>query len=139
PAGSRRPARYRLLALDIDGTLLTSRGTMTRRTKRAIRRALAAGIHVTLATGRVFPSARLFARALGLRAPLVVSDGTFIIDPGYGPGGQPAVLYSHPMDGGLAREVTAFLTGAGLPVVLHFADHLASTYRPRWPQLVKAL
>ncbi|HEY8394592.1 MAG TPA: HAD family hydrolase [Thermaerobacter sp.] len=139
PAGSRRPARYRLLALDVDGTLLTSRGTITRRTKRAIRQALAAGIHVTLATGRVFPSARLLARALGLRTPLVVSDGAFIIDPGHGPGGRPAVLHAHPMDGGLAREVTAFLTGAGLPVVVHFADHLASSYRPTWQQVVRSL
>lgn len=130
--------RYRLLALDVDGTLLTSRGTITRRTKRAIRRAVAAGIHVTLATGRVFPSARLIARALGLASPLVVSDGAFVVDPG-GSAGRPSVLHAHPMDRDLAREVAAFLADAGLPVVLHFTDHLASSYRPSWRQVMRSL
>lgn len=134
-----RPSRYRLLALDVDGTLLTSQGAITRRTKRAIRRAMAAGIHVTLATGRVLPSARLFARALGLGTPLVVSDGALIADPAGAPGGQPAILFARRLDRGLAREVTGFLLDAGLPVVLHYDDHLASSYRVPWANLIKSL
>ncbi|PZN12558.1 MAG: hydrolase Cof [Bacillota bacterium] len=86
----------------------------------------------------MFPSARLIARTLGLRSPLVVSDGAFVVDPG-SPAGRPSVLHAHPMDRDLAREVAAFLAGAGVAVVLHFADHLASTYRPSWRQVVRSL
>ena len=43
---------YRLLALDMDGTVLTSEKVISPRTDAAIRRAMAAGKEVLFATGR---------------------------------------------------------------------------------------
>ena len=43
---------YRLLAMDMDGTVLNSEKIITPRTDRAIRQALAAGKEVLFATGR---------------------------------------------------------------------------------------
>lgn len=42
----------RLIAADLDGTLLTDRKQLTERTARALRQAIAAGIHVVPVTGR---------------------------------------------------------------------------------------
>jgi len=50
--------RYKLLALDVDGTLLTSRGTISPATQAALVRARARGLLITLATGRRLATVR---------------------------------------------------------------------------------
>ncbi len=69
---------YRLLALDIDGTLLQSNYRIAKQTKEAIEFAKRKGVYVTLATGRSFPSAQKVANALNLEADLITHDGAFI-------------------------------------------------------------
>lgn len=65
----------RIIALDIDGTLLNSRGELTRRNRRAIEEARRRGIEVVLVTGRRFASARALLHELGLDVPLVSHNG----------------------------------------------------------------
>jgi Cof subfamily protein (haloacid dehalogenase superfamily) len=65
----------RLIALDIDGTLLDSRGRIPDENLEAVEAALAAGIHVVLVTGRSFPFARTVADGLPAQVSLIVSNG----------------------------------------------------------------
>ena len=70
----------RLIAIDIDGTLLDSRGALPARNRRAVHRAIEQGIRVALVTGRAFHHARPIAEALAPEhAPdalaLIVSNG----------------------------------------------------------------
>jgi Cof subfamily protein (haloacid dehalogenase superfamily) len=69
---------YRLLLLDIDGTLLNEQGQITPRTRRAVAAAQAAGVVVALATARRHYSATQFAADLGLHGPVVSYDGALI-------------------------------------------------------------
>ncbi len=69
---------YRLLMLDIDGTLLNEQAQITPRTRRAVAAAQAAGVVVTLATARRHHSATLFAADLGLTGPVISYDGALI-------------------------------------------------------------
>lgn len=69
---------YRLLMLDIDGTLLNEHSQITPRTRRAIAAAQDAGVIVALATARRHFSASQFAADLGLTAPVVSYDGALI-------------------------------------------------------------
>ncbi|MGG1396418.1 Cof-type HAD-IIB family hydrolase [Bacillus salipaludis] len=69
---------YRLLALNIDGTLLQSNGKIQKSTKEAIEYVGQKGIYVTLVTSRSFPSARKVARALKIKTPLITHQGAFI-------------------------------------------------------------
>lgn len=71
---------FKLIALDIDGTLITSHYTVTPRTRKALRAAMDSGIMVTMATGRFYHSARHLARIIGINAPLVCNDGALIKD-----------------------------------------------------------
>src|SRR4051812_30912243 len=48
----RDMARYRMIAIDLDGTLLSPTGQVTPRAKQAVQRALNAGLLVCFATGR---------------------------------------------------------------------------------------
>ena len=68
----------KLLALDLDGTLLDSRGSVTAENREAIRAAEAAGVLVTIATGRRFRDARPVGVDLELNAPLVTHNGALI-------------------------------------------------------------
>ena len=65
----------RLIALDLDGTLLDSRGHVSERNRRAILDARGRGVHVALVTGRRFRDARPVALELGLDVPLVAHNG----------------------------------------------------------------
>jgi Cof subfamily protein (haloacid dehalogenase superfamily) len=65
----------RLIGIDIDGTLLDSRGRMPDANREAIQEAVAAGVHVALVTGRSYPFARPVADPLPLSVTLIVSNG----------------------------------------------------------------
>lgn len=65
----------KLLALDLDGTTLNSRGEIVLETRDAICRAEEKGVLVTIATGRRFRDARPVGLDLGLNAPLITHNG----------------------------------------------------------------
>ncbi len=64
-----------LLALDLDGTLLDSRGRISERNRRAIDDARQQGVRVALVTGRRFRDSRPVALELGLDIPLISHNG----------------------------------------------------------------
>lgn len=68
-------SNIKLLALDLDGTLLNSRGKITEENLNAIRRAEERGVLVTIATGRRFRDARPVGIEAELNAPLITHNG----------------------------------------------------------------
>ena len=72
---------YRLLAIDVDDTLLPGEGNISDRTKSAIRRAQDQGVMVTLASGRTFGSVSGYATELGIDLPLIAHQGALVKDP----------------------------------------------------------
>ena len=73
--------RYDLLVLDVDGTFLTSRKQPTENVLEAVREALAAGVVVSFATGRLFEAISGWVADLGLRNPQIGNNGADIVDP----------------------------------------------------------
>lgn len=69
---------YRLLALNIDGTLLQSNGKLHRSTKEAVEYVMQKGIYVTLVSSRSFPSAKKVAKALKIPSHLITHRGSYI-------------------------------------------------------------
>jgi Cof subfamily protein (haloacid dehalogenase superfamily) len=65
----------KLLALDLDGTTLNSRGEIAHETREGITRAEEKGVLVTIATGRRFRDALPVGLDLGLNAPLITHNG----------------------------------------------------------------
>ena len=68
----------RLIAVDIDGTLLDSAGKLPDANRRAIHAAVTRGVDVVLATGRSFHHARPIAERLGAAVVLIVSNGALV-------------------------------------------------------------
>lgn len=105
----------KLVAIDIDGTLLNPQGQITPRTVAAVRAAQEAGIVVTLATARRYLNTGPLADSLGLSIPLIIYDGALIIEHP-----QARILHSHPLQASVAQQaVDVLIRHAVQPVVHH--------------------
>ncbi|WPD19232.1 HAD family hydrolase [Thermaerobacter composti] len=107
-----------LIALDVDGTLLDSRGTLRPRVRDAVRAAVAAGHHVVLATGRRWVATRPFARDLGLRAPCIVHNGAVAVDPLTD---QP--VWKQPLPTEFVRQAILKARELGVSLFVHDLEH----------------
>ncbi len=95
----------RLLALDIDGTLIGEDLILRDRTRHAITTAHRRGTAVGLVTGRMASSARGFAEALGLDGPIVAYQGGVIRSmPPVGSRSVGRLLVHRPLATDVARE-----------------------------------
>ncbi|MFD1775707.1 Cof-type HAD-IIB family hydrolase [Paenibacillus rhizophilus] len=69
---------YKLIAIDIDDTLINDDKEVTPATQQALEAAVAAGVVVTLATGRAYASAQAIARQTGLNVPIITYQGSLV-------------------------------------------------------------
>ena len=74
------PTRIDLIALDLDGTLLSPDETIAPRNRAAIAAALAAGIRVVLVTGRGVDMPIRVSHELGLNLPVICCHGALTKD-----------------------------------------------------------
>jgi Cof subfamily protein (haloacid dehalogenase superfamily) len=70
--------RVRLIALDIDGTLLSNRFTVSERNREAIAEATRRGIEVALVTGRRYDFAMPVARQIESPLTMIVNNGALV-------------------------------------------------------------
>ena len=111
---------YRLLALDIDGTIQDHQTDtpLTERTKRAIARVMDTGAGVTLATSRVYSSSLPFSRALGLTLPIICYQGALTSNPV-----THEIVRETPVPLPLAHRLIRFLETRGLNPEVFVRDH----------------
>lgn len=69
-----------MIITDMDGTLLNSKKEISEENKKAVLKAHEKGIHFVLATGRMYSSARIFARQLDIKTPIISCNGALIRD-----------------------------------------------------------
>jgi len=118
------PQDIRLIAIDIDGTLLNPQKQISPRTRAAIRAAREAGIIVTLATARRYLSTGSIATELGLDIPIVLYDGALILDH---PDGH--VLHTNLLQAEIAQQVVDVLVEYNVqPVIHHFTNQVEETW-----------
>jgi len=108
----------KLVAIDIDGTLLTPQGEISPRTLTAVRAAQEAGIVVTLATARRYLNTRQLADTLGLSIPLITYDSALIIQHPQGD-----ILHTHPLQALIAQQAVDILIRHAIQPVVHHITH----------------
>jgi len=94
---------YKLVAIDLDDTLLRSDLTVSEHTVAVLRQVRDLGVAVTISTGRMFSSARPFAEQLEFDVPLITYGGALVKNAGSG-----EVLYNRPLEPEVARRVIRF-------------------------------
>ena len=110
----------KLIATDIDGTLLNNQGIITERSLRAIRSAREKGITVAIATGRFPENAYMLLEDYGLRLPIIGVNGARIVDENL------REISSHEMAPEAVGETLNVLLNAGSDFFI-FGDHAICT------------
>lgn len=105
-------AQYRMIAIDLDGTLLSPLGEVTARAKEAVQKCLAAGFLVCFATGRNWTESQAILDTVEHWPTAVFVGGAMVIDTH-----QRVTLHRTMMHPALAREVCAFLESHGHAVL----------------------
>ncbi|MBS4537790.1 HAD family phosphatase [Clostridium sp. D2Q-11] len=70
--------KYKLIAIDMDGTLLDNEGKVSEENRKAIKMATDKGIQVVISTGRIFTSAIYFAKFVGVITPIIACNGAYV-------------------------------------------------------------
>lgn len=112
---------YRLVAMDLDDTLLTDDLTVSGPTREAMKRAISQGVKLTIATGRMFASAKQTAEQVGLNVPIITYQGSLIrnlLDE--------QVLYERAVPADAARKLYEFTRERGLHLQTFIGDRLYS-------------
>jgi Cof subfamily protein (haloacid dehalogenase superfamily) len=110
---------YRLLALDLDGTLIGADMTIPDETVAAAAAAQQRGLHITLATGRTFRATRPFAERLGIDDAVICYQGGVIRHVRTG-----EIDAIAPMPADLAIEAIRLMEAAGLFVLVYFNERI---------------
>lgn len=114
--------RYRLLALDIDGTLVNHHNELTPRTCDALREAASVGVRLVLATGRRYSRALPLVEPLRIDAPIVTAAGALIKRPH-----DHHTLFRAQFTGDLLRRTIRLAEDAGYEAIL-YADTFAEGF-----------
>ena len=69
---------YKLVAIDLDGTLLNNSKEISERNIRAIQEACRKGVKIVICSGRVFSGARVYAKQIGVTGPVIACNGAVI-------------------------------------------------------------
>ncbi|SDE36870.1 hypothetical protein SAMN02799630_05270 [Paenibacillus sp. UNCCL117] len=110
---------YKMLAIDIDDTLINDEKQVTEGTRLALEAALERDVVVTLATGRMYASARNLAAQLGLNVPLITYQGSLVKNSLDG-----TVLYERYVPLTAARAIFAYCATHKLHLQTYIDDQL---------------
>lgn len=108
----------KMIAVDLDGTLLNSKHKLSERNKKAIKKAMEKGVQVVIATGKTRFSAESLIEELGLTAPGVYSQGLVIYN------GDGTVKTSTVMDKTILRRIITFAEDRGFGVLAYSENRI---------------
>ncbi|MFC1928152.1 Cof-type HAD-IIB family hydrolase [Chloroflexota bacterium] len=109
---------YKLLVVDIDGTLLNKSGAISAEDKKALARVSDSGIHVSLSTGRVTQACLKILKQLSLDGYHMFFDGALVSNPEKG-----EEIYCQPISGEVVRQVVEFVRRREIDLDLYSATN----------------
>ena len=111
--------RIKLIALDVDGTLVGADSKISDGVRDAIVKAKAHGVATTLVTGRMFAAAKPFAHTLGIDGPVVCYQGAAIFEVKTG-----TILREIPVRQDVTRDVLQWAHDRNVHAQGYFEDRL---------------
>ncbi len=106
----------KLVAMDLDGTLLDNRSLISQKNRKTIERCLAKGIKIAVVTGQALCSAVETINDLGLKGPHVLSNGAVAVNQ------RLEKLYSLPLGADPYRSTVKFCRQQGLQLMVSTVD-----------------
>jgi hypothetical protein len=122
---THQSSKHKLLALDLDGTVLNSQHTISQELVETIKQ-IAQHAHVVIVTGRHHVAAKPYYDQLGLSTPIICCNGTYIFD--YQ---NDTVIQENAIDKAIAAEFITLSQSHDLKMVMYVRDAmLYSRARP---------
>ena len=115
--------KYKLICIDMDGTLLNSAHEVTDENKEAIKKANEMGIKIAITTGRIFCSAKYYSDIIGVSTPIIASNGAYIREKD-----RDEVIYSNTIPSDLIVKIYNIIHKHGLKLSFNTCDTLISSY-----------
>ena len=112
------PHYYKLLVIDIDGTLINRYGDISAENSEALALARNSGIQVSLSTGRSLKSSLRIIDQLSLDSYHIFFDGALVSNPD--PGEE---IYAQPIDKAVMRQMIEFAHSHDIDLELYSATH----------------
>ena len=109
---------YKLLVVDIDGTLLGGNGNISAEDREALTKARNLGIQVSLSTGRGIKSSLSIIDRLSLDSYHIFFDGALVSSPGQG-----EEVYVQPINKVIVRQMIELAHQNNLDLELHSTTH----------------
>ena len=133
PHGKELPVSslpYRLCAIDLDDTLLGPDHAVSARNSAAVRAAVAKGVIVVIASGRMHEATLRFVEQMGLETPIISYNGAMVKNPHTG-----EVWLHERIAGEVAAQVMDYVCAANLQLNYYLDDHFYSAAYTSWAKL----
>lgn len=108
----------KLIAIDLDGTLLNTNHEMTERTEKALKAAIAQGVKVIIATGKTLSAAQHLLKRLGNNTAGIFNQGTITFN------SDGSIHSQQIIDTMIARQVITFAEDRGYLVAVYSGSHI---------------
>lgn len=119
----------KLIAIDLDGTLLKNDLTISPRARQAIKAATAKGVYVTICTGRMYASAFPYVEQLGCDLPVITYNGAYVKHPA-----TEEILYQRFLPSNMAQDVYIRAKKRNLHTNVYYRDSLFVDSLNSWGQ-----
>jgi hypothetical protein len=110
-------SNYKLLVVDMDGTIVDAHGKISEADKKAIASAQAQGVRVALSTGRVVDACRKYVAELGLDGVHIFFDGALVYDLSH-----KETIYSQPIKPETLKAAVGFARKSNIYLELYAID-----------------
>ncbi|TCL71543.1 hypothetical protein EDC14_10075 [Hydrogenispora ethanolica] len=123
---------YRLICIDMDGTLFNSQRRITETTRASLRQVRDLGVHVVISTGRTYADAAYYAELIGTESVVIAANGAYIREKG---GGK--VIYQQALTEPLIRMILEICDRyrASFSLYTPWKEY----YRDTFPRLLRGL
>jgi len=119
-------SEYKLLVVDVDGTILDSNGAISDEDKAALAGAAAAGVRVCLSTGRVVNACHSIIEKLSLGGCHIFYDGALVCD-----AAKTQEIYCNPLEAGAVRKAVEFARANDIYLELYSTERFFAE-RQNW-------
>lgn len=124
---------YKLIAIDIDGTLLTSDKKLTEHSLNVMKEAEAAGLYCVLATGRVAANVKEIYGPLGLKSPCICSGGAQVVD------GDFNMIHTCYIPNPIVKDILNFAKEKDVHVQIFNGENFYFEKQSKWPEIYSGI
>ncbi|MBZ4645031.1 MAG: HAD-superfamily hydrolase, subfamily [Clostridia bacterium] len=111
----------RLVAIDLDGTLLDANKEISQRNIDTIGKVMEKGIKVVICSGRIFMGARIYSKMIGTKEPIIACNGAIIRSVTTG-----ATIHEELIDVGECKKIVDILHNSNIYFHAYIGDSMVS-------------